>query len=90
VPFGARSNRGWLRVFDDADLEGVTRSPGWQLVQARVFRATREGWRECAMVDARDAGYNDPRNPALPGVERTAPAWVGVAEAVALVELTRS
>jgi hypothetical protein len=89
VPFGIRSNRGWLRVFDAEDLEAVTRSSGWRLERARFFRAMRDGWRECSMDDARDAGYNDPRDARVAGVERTAPEWVGAAEAVALVELTR-
>jgi len=89
VPFGIRSNRGWLRIFDEGDLDGVTRSSGWRLEQTRFFRATRDGWREGSMDDARDAGYNEPRDPLLAGVARTAPEWVAAAEAVALVELTK-
>lgn len=88
VPFGMRSNRGWLRVFDAEDLHGLTRSPGWRLEQARIFRATRDGWRECHMDDARGDGYNEHLNRDRAGIQ-TAPAWVAAAEAVALVELTR-
>jgi hypothetical protein len=88
VPFGMRSNRGWLRVFDAEDLAALTRSPGWRLEQARFFRATRDGWRECSMDDARTAGYNDPRRLHRPEAE-TAPAWVAAAEAVALLELMK-
>jgi SAM-dependent methyltransferase len=87
VPFGARSNRGWFRIFDAGDLDRLTRQSGWTNVHARYFRATREGWRECAAEDARTAGYNEPAN--RPMGQRTAPLWVGAAEAVALVEMTR-
>ena len=89
VPFGTRSNRGWLRVFASEDLDGLTRSSGWQLEQARFFRATRDGWRECAMEDARTAGYNEHLNRDRAGIQ-TAPEWVAAAEAVALVELLKA
>jgi hypothetical protein len=36
--------------------------------------------------EAAEAGYNEPRSDAL----KTAPAWVAGAEAVALIELTKS
>jgi SAM-dependent methyltransferase len=85
VPFGARSNRGWFRIFDRADLEIMTSVPGWRANAPRIFRAERDGWRETSMDAAATAGYNEP-----PGRERTAPTWVASAEAVALVELTRS
>jgi hypothetical protein len=88
VPFGIRSNRGWFRVFDAEDLDGLTRSSGWRLDQARFFRATHDGWRECSMNDARTAGFNEHLNRDRPGIQ-TAPKWVAAAEAVALLELTR-
>lgn len=87
VPFGARSNRGWFRIFDAEDLNRLTSVPGWTNVRARYFRASRDGWRECSADDARSAGYNEPRN--RPG-QQTAPKWVAGAEAVALLEMTRS
>jgi SAM-dependent methyltransferase len=86
VPFGARSNRGWFRVLDEEDLEQLTSVPGWERRRARFYRATQEGWRETSVDEARTAGYNEPAH--RPG-QRTAPAWVAGAEAVALVELTR-
>ena len=86
VPFGARSDRGWFRVFDAADLDRLIATPGWTGARRRYFRALREGWRECAAEDARTAGYNEPAS--RPG-QQTAPPWVAAAEAVALVELTR-
>jgi SAM-dependent methyltransferase len=86
VPFGVRSNRGWLRVFDSDDLARLTADPDWAHVRSRFFRAMAYGWRECSRGDARTAGYNEP--PDRPG-ERTAPRHVAAAEAVALVELTR-
>lgn len=89
VPFGIRSNRGWLRVFNEEDLNSLTRSSGWLVEQVRFFRATRDGWRECSMESARTAGYNDPRRLRIPGTE-TAPEWVAAAEAVALLELTKA
>lgn len=88
VPFGTRSNRGWLRVFDAEDIGDLTRSPGWRVERSRYFRSTREGWRECSMEDAGTAGYNDPHRLGRSG-DRTAPDWVAAAEAVALIELTR-
>jgi SAM-dependent methyltransferase len=88
VPFGLRSNRGWMRVFDAKDLEVLTQSPGWQLEQARFFRVTTDGWRECSMEHAQTAGYNEHLNRDRPGVQ-TAPPSVAAAEAVALVELTK-
>jgi SAM-dependent methyltransferase len=87
VPFGARSNRGWFRIFDEADLNRLVAAPGWTDTRARFFQATRDGWRECSATDARTAGYNELSR----GLERqTAPAWVAGAEAVALVEMTRA
>jgi SAM-dependent methyltransferase len=86
VPFGARSNRGWFRIFDSADLDPLRTATGWELLRARFFRAGKGGWREIAERDAADAGYNEP--PGRPG-QRTAPAWVAAAEAVALMELRR-
>jgi SAM-dependent methyltransferase len=86
VPFGARSNRGWFRVLDVADLEQLTSVPGWERKQARFFRATIDGWRETNAGEAGAAGYNEPSH--REG-QRTAPAWVAGAEAVVLVELMR-
>jgi hypothetical protein len=86
VPFGLRSNRGWLRVFDADDLEQVVDKNKWSQVSARFFRATRDGWRDCPREEASTAGYNEPEDR---GGSRTAPAYVAAAEAVALVELIR-
>lgn len=87
VPFGVSANRGWFRVFDSRDLEPLMSAPGWECQRVRYFRAGREGWRECAAAEAESAGYNEP--PRRPG-QRTAPAWVAGAEAVALVEMRRA
>ena len=87
VPYGARSNRGWLRVLDADDLALVQRDTGWSPVTTRYFRATASGWRECGAEDAKSAGYNEPSG--RPG-ERTAPPHVAAAEAVALLELRRT
>lgn len=86
VPFGARSNRGWLRIFDEADLARLLSAPGWSEVRVKYYRATGDGWRECSAAEARTAGYNEPP----PAGSRTAPASVAAAEAVALVEMIRS
>ena len=86
VPFGARSHRGWLRVFDAADLERLLSGPGWGNLEIRCFRAAREGWRECSLGDAANCGYNEPPG----GGSRTAPAWVAAAEAVVLVQASAS
>jgi hypothetical protein len=86
VPFGLRSNRGWVRVLDADDLAGVTGHAAWSHVRSRFFRAGPRGWLECSPDDARTAGYNEP--PDRSGA-RTAPPHVAAAEAVALVELTR-
>lgn len=87
VPFGARSNRGWFRIFDAEDLHRIVAGPGWTNIHARYFRARREGWRECTSEEAKDAGYNEPAG--RRGLQ-TAPSWVAAAEAVALVEMTRN
>jgi SAM-dependent methyltransferase len=87
VPFGARSNRGWFRIFDAEDLARLTGLRGWTDIRTRVFRAFREGWRECSEADASDAGYNEPTG--RPG-QQTAPPFVAAAEAVALVEMKRT
>lgn len=87
VPFGARSNRGWFRIFDAADLERLITAAKWTNASVRYFRAMREGWRECAPEDAKTAGYNEL---AARAGEQTAPPWVAAAEAVALVELTKA
>ncbi|MEO8562049.1 MAG: hypothetical protein ABI601_08250 [bacterium] len=87
VPFGLRSDRGWLRVFDAEDLDGLTRHSGWRVQHACFYRAMIDGWRECTMQAAAMAGYNDPRRCSAPAL-RTAPTWVAAAEAVALLELT--
>jgi SAM-dependent methyltransferase len=87
VPFGASANRGWFRILDCRDLEPLLSAPGWDAPRLRVFRATREGWRECSAADGESAGYNEP--PGRPG-QRTAPEWVAAAEAVALVEMRRA
>ena len=87
VPFGAREDRGWLRLFDAEELRRLTSAQGWHVERARIFRATRDGWRINAMVDAQTAGYNEPRSTRRASV-RTAPEWVSAAEAVALVEVT--
>jgi SAM-dependent methyltransferase len=84
VPFGARSRRRWLRVFDTEDLASAV--SGWKQRSSRCFRATSGGWRECAQVEAAKAGYNEPRDR---GGEQTAPAHVAAAEAITLVELER-
>ena len=86
VPFGAPEDRGWLRLFDAGELRRLTSAQGWQVESARIYRATRDGWRISAMVDAQTAGYNEPRSTRRTSV-RTAPEWVSAAEAVALVEL---
>jgi hypothetical protein len=87
IPFGARSNRGWLRVFDEDDLGRLLSAPGWTDARVKFFRATREGWRESAAAGASTAGYNEP---AGHGGAQTAPAWVAAAEAIALVEMIRA
>ena len=87
VPFGARENRDWLRLFDAAELERVTTIAGWRVDTTRIVRATREGWRASSAADAATAGYNEPKSTRRASV-RTAPEWVSAAEAVALVELT--
>lgn len=87
MPYGARANRGWFRVFDAADLQPLLRASGWTHPRPRYFRATRDGWRETDAAGAAGAGYNEP--PGRPG-QRTAPEWVAAAEAVALVEMTRA
>lgn len=84
VPYGARSNRGWFRIFDADDLQQLISRPGWKDRAVRYFRARRDGWRECQASEANDAGYNEPR-----GGRRTAPPFVAAAEAVALVEMKR-
>lgn len=86
VPFGARSNRGWFRIFDAQDLEPLLTLPGWGNIRTKFFRATREGWRETSAQEAQTAGYNEPPERK---VARTAPAWVAAAEAVALIEMIR-
>lgn len=86
VPFGRRSDRGWLRVFDGDDLERLIARSGWTHQRSRFYRATSAGWRECGQEDARDAGYNEP---ARRGGQHSAPACVAAAEAVALVELVK-
>src|SRR5215213_1766745 len=86
VPFGGREDRGWLRLFDMAELQRLTAAPGWRVEDTRIVRATRDGWRACSMADAQTAGYNEPRSTRRASV-RTAPEWVSAAEAVALVEL---
>ncbi len=84
VPYGARSNRGWFRIFDAEELQQLISRPGWKDATVRYYRARAEGWRECSANEASDAGYNEPR-----GGQRTAPPFVAAAEAVALVEMTR-
>lgn len=88
VPFGLRAHRGWMRVFDAADVRAVEGAPGWRLEHTRVFRAMREGWRECSTDAASTAGYNDHLDRDRAGTQ-TAPEWVAAAEAVALLELTK-
>jgi len=87
VPYGARSNRGWFRILDAEELEQLTSAPGWERTQSRFFQATKTGWREVGADELRSAGYNEPSRRSG---QRTAPPWVAGAEAVALVELTRS
>ena len=87
VPFGKRANRGWFRVYDEADMRQLAAVPGWRQASLRVFRSMKDGWREVAPRDAADAGYNEPSEDAR---VKTAPAWVAGAEAVALLELTRA
>jgi SAM-dependent methyltransferase len=86
VPYGARSNRGWFRIFDAEDLAALTALRGWSEVRVRYFRALREGWRESSAADAASAGYNEPTG--RPG-QQTAPPYVAAAEAVALVEMKK-
>lgn len=88
VPFGQRAHRGWLRVFDAQDLRVLTDAPEWRLDRSRFFRATPDGWRECAMEEVSAAGYNEPFSKHRPSI-KTAPEWVAAAEAVALVELKK-
>ena len=87
VPFGARADFGGWRIFDEDDVVQLESSAGWKADATRVFRATKDGWRESSIADAGDAGYNQPRDRAGTA-RRTAPDWVSAAEAVALVELT--
>ena len=87
VPFGARSNRGWFRLFDVEDVERLLNAPGWTNSRAQYFRQLREGWRECAAAEARTAGYNEP---AGRSGQQTAPPFVAAAEAVALLEMVRA
>jgi ubiquinone/menaquinone biosynthesis C-methylase UbiE len=85
VPFGRRSDRGWLRVFDGDDLERVIVRSGWSQQYSRFFRATLDGWREVDQEQAREAGYNEPAGRG----ERSSPSFVAAAEAVALVEFVK-
>jgi SAM-dependent methyltransferase len=87
VPFGKRAHRGWLRVLDEAELGVLSQPPNWRLERTRCFRAGADGWRECSLRDAEDAGYNEQFDPRARVV--TAPGWVAAAEAVALVELVK-
>ena len=87
VPFGRRSDRGWLRVLDGEDLERLITHSGWTHVSSRFFRALRAGWRECAQPEARMAGYNELHSR---GGTSTAPHHVAAAECVALIEMTRT
>jgi hypothetical protein len=86
VPFGARSNRGWFRILDEADVLRLVGAPGWTDARVRYFRSMREGWRECSASEASTAGYNEPKGSQA---QHTAPPWVAGAEAVALLELRR-
>jgi SAM-dependent methyltransferase len=86
VPFGARSNRGWFRIFDIDDLKVFTNAPGWSNARLRIFQSTADGWRESSANDARTAGYNEPKSR---GGQQTGASWVHGAEAVALLELAR-
>ena len=86
VPFGKRADRGWFRVYDEADISQLANSSGWRRVSLRIFRSTRDGWREVPAAEAADAGYNEPIGGSA---KKTAPKWVAGAEAVALLELTR-
>lgn len=87
VPYGTRSNRGWFRIFDGDDLARLMSLPGWAKQHVRYFHQTRDGWRECDASQVRSAGYNEPRTKAG---QQTAPEWVAAAEAVALIEFTRT
>jgi SAM-dependent methyltransferase len=87
VPFGKRANRGWFRILDLEDVTRLASVPGWRRQSLRVFRSTKDGWRECDPATAQDAGYNEPTTESS---RKTAPAWVAGAEAVALVELARA
>lgn len=87
VPFGARSNRGWFRIFDSEDLDRLLSPPGWASQRVRYFQQTRDGWRETEADRLRSAGYNEPGRTSG---QRTAPDWVAAAEGVALIELTRA
>lgn len=86
VPFGRRSDRGWMRVLDSDDLAQGLRDSGWRRAETRIYRALREGWRESSEENAHTGGYNEPPDRAG---QRTAPPFVAAAEAVALIELTR-
>lgn len=89
VPFGRRSDRGWLRVLDRDDLDRVITDSGWSHVSSRFFRALESGWRECADGDVGLAGYNE-QSRGGGNSSSTAPDYVAAAECVALVEMIRT
>ena len=81
VPVGTPSNRGWFRVIDPDDLDATVQRSGWTFRSGRYFRSAPTGWVEMDRDGVRGAGYNEQRG------QRTAPAYVAAAEAVALLEL---
>jgi hypothetical protein len=87
VPFGASDDRGWLRILDLSEVERIGEGLPWKRTSLRVIRAFEDGWREVEPAAAGDAGYNEPAD--RPG-KQTAPYWVAAAEAVALLEFTKT
>lgn len=61
VPYGRPEDHGWCRQFDEAGVEGISRSFGEAEPALQVYAHSRRGWQPSTLESASGATYRDPR-----------------------------
>jgi SAM-dependent methyltransferase len=85
VPYGASEDHGWLRQFDQANVEWLVRTAAPTACEITVFVYNRQGWRLSSLEEAAGARYQAGN---LPAADPQTDDLAAAARAVACIEAT--